>query len=108
MSDSPDHAKLASLPYLKAIIDETLRLSPPAPVTGIFRMTPAEGMTIGKRYIPGHVSVFVPIYVVHHDERYWRRAEEFVPERWLEKREELMDETGVFAPFGHVSLVPDC
>lgn len=81
---SYDAAK--SIPYLEAIINETLRLKPPVP-SGIHRQTPPEGLWIDEIFIPGDVHVAVPTYALHHDERYWERPDEFWPERWLDEEE---------------------
>lgn len=102
---SPDHAKLAQLPFLRAVIDETLRMSPPTPVTGIQRWTPRTGLRIGENIIPGGVDVFVPIYVAHHDERFFVHAEEWIPERWLERKRKLTREGATWMPFNLVSTV---
>lgn len=99
---TPDHTKLAG-PVLRGIIEETLRICPPAPVTGLFRQTPEEGLMIGDTFVPGGVQVMVPIYVCQHDERYFVQAEEFIPERWGERRAELVKEGALFAPFSIVS-----
>lgn len=99
---NPDHSKLAG-PVLRGIIDETLRICPPAPVTGIFRQTPEDGLMIGGTFVPGGVQVTVPIYVCQHDERYFVHAEEFIPERWSERRGELVKEGALLAPFSIVS-----
>ncbi len=73
------------LPYLEAIISETLRLKPPVP-GAIHRQTPSQGLWIDDDlFVPGDVYVAVPTYALHRDTRYWGpRAEEFWPERWLD------------------------
>ena len=47
--------------YLNGIINEALRLHPPVP-SGLQRMTPPEGITIGSTFIPGNVQISVPLY----------------------------------------------
>jgi cytochrome P450 len=49
--------------HLNAIINETLRLHPPVP-TGVYRLTPPEGITVGETYIPGDVTVITPNYTL--------------------------------------------
>lgn len=73
---------LASCTYLRACIDEAMRLSPS--VGGILpRQVLAGGMTIEGRTIPAGTVVGVPHYTIHHNESYYPSAYEYVPERWL-------------------------
>ncbi|KAI5782433.1 cytochrome P450 [Pyronema domesticum] len=71
-----------SVPYLDAIINESLRLLP-ALARGLPRTTCKEGMTIDGLYIPGYTIVSVPTYSIHRDPRYWERPNDFWPERWI-------------------------
>jgi cytochrome P450 len=48
-------SELLKLPILSAVIDETLRLHPPA-IAGIPRITPPEGATIDGLFVPGNVG----------------------------------------------------
>jgi len=97
---TPDHGKLASLKHLRAVIDESMRLCPPAPVTGVgWRMTPSTGLQLGSRFTPGGVQVFVAPYIAHHDERFFVNAESFIPERWTDRKAELVREGSLFMPF---------
>jgi cytochrome P450 len=47
--------ELYKLPILTAVIEETMRLHPPA-IAGMPRATPPEGATIDGLYVPGNVS----------------------------------------------------
>ncbi|KAJ5094393.1 cytochrome P450 [Penicillium angulare] len=76
------YSKVKNLPYLKACIEESLRLSPPLP-RGLERITPPEGAKIMGEFIPGNVGVSVPAYVAHRDPRTFPNPEAFMPERWL-------------------------
>ncbi|RSM20901.1 hypothetical protein CDV31_000272 [Fusarium ambrosium] len=75
-------ATLASCTYLRACIDEAMRLSPS--VGGI---TPREvlpgGITVEGRPIPEGTVVGVPHYAIHHNESYFPSPYEYMPERWL-------------------------
>lgn len=51
---------LQSLPLLNGIINETLRLHPPAGV--LQRKTPPEGIMIGETFVPGNMTVFSPFF----------------------------------------------
>ncbi|KAH7015832.1 cytochrome P450 67 [Ilyonectria destructans] len=95
--DAPDHASLAKLPYLQACIDESLRMHPAVP-SGVQRKTPAEGLQIGKTYIPGNALVQIPLHTLYKDERVFPHPNEYIPERWT-SRPELVRDNSVFAPF---------
>ncbi|KAH7052356.1 cytochrome P450 [Macrophomina phaseolina] len=90
---------LASVRYLDHVINETLRLKPPA-VEGLGRETPAEGLALpdGAPFIPGGTVVAVPTWALHRDARFWGAdAGEFRPERF--ERVDLTGETLPFIPF---------
>lgn len=76
------YTKVKSLPYLKACIEESLRLSPPLP-RGLERVTPPSGATIVGEFVPGNVGVSVPAYVAHRDPDLFPEPEAFSPERWF-------------------------
>jgi len=71
------------LPYTRAVIAESMRLYPPAWILG--RQATEAYPVPGSDYTikPGGV-VLLSQWLVHHDARWWNRAEEFLPERWLE------------------------
>jgi cytochrome P450 len=84
------------LPYTRAVINETLRLYPPAYVTGreATRATTVGGVRIPKRHI-----VLVSMYTTHRDPRFFPEPDAFLPERWLEGLEKRLPKAA-FIPFG--------
>ncbi|KAF2014873.1 cytochrome P450 monooxygenase [Aaosphaeria arxii CBS 175.79] len=76
------HDKVKHLPYLRACIDESLRLFPPTP-QNLGRETPPDGTNILGDYIPGGVSVSMSALVAHRCERTFPQADQYIPERWL-------------------------
>lgn len=86
-------------PVLDSIINEVLRLFPPV-LFGSQRVTPPEGLTIGPTaiFIPGDTIVYMPTYQLHRDHRNFVQPNEFVPERWTEKTDMILNRSA-FLPF---------
>ncbi|KAL9596316.1 MAG: hypothetical protein Q9219_005870 [cf. Caloplaca sp. 3 TL-2023] len=62
--DSVEDVKaLKKLSHLNGIVNETLRLHPGVP-TGGLRQTPASGITISGRFIPGDTVICAPRYSI--------------------------------------------
>ncbi|KAL1839001.1 hypothetical protein VTK73DRAFT_4147 [Phialemonium thermophilum] len=81
--------KVKHLPYLRACLDESLRLWPPTP-HGLPRKTPPEGLCIMGEYVPGNTTVSMSALVAHRDETVFPDADKFIPERFLgDKGKEL-------------------
>ncbi|KAG2434390.1 hypothetical protein HYH02_012402 [Chlamydomonas schloesseri] len=82
----PAESDLPRLAYTEAVVNEALRLFPPAHLTSRLVPTTAAGgepLTVGGYTIPPGTPVFLPMYIAHRDPAVWPRAEEFVPERFL-------------------------
>jgi cytochrome P450 len=74
--------KLSGCSFLRACIDETMRMTPP--VAGALpRQVLPGGMDIDGRQIPAGVDVGVPIYAIHHNPDYFPQPFDYIPERWL-------------------------
>jgi cytochrome P450 len=76
-------ATLASCNYVRACVDEAMRMSPPVG-SALWREATAGGATIDSQKIPAGMDVGVPIYSVHHDTKYYTEPFKYIPERWLE------------------------
>lgn len=73
---------LSSLQYLRACIDEAMRLSPS--VGGLLpREVLVGGMEIDGNHIPAGTVVGVPHYTVQHNADYHPQPFDFKPERWI-------------------------
>ena len=93
-----DYDVLSTLPYLDAVISETLRLH--SPVIRISRQANEDyklghtGLTIKKDMV-----VEIPIYAIQHAPEYWLNPMQFSPERFLpENRDKIVPYT--YLPFG--------
>ncbi|KAK7042168.1 cytochrome P450 [Favolaschia claudopus] len=81
-----DPALLANLPYLNAVIKESLRLLPPLPTSMQRAPTPGSGSkVIAPNFVVSEgTSIIVPPYSLHRDPRYFSPSpDEFIPDRWL-------------------------
>ena len=78
----PTYDGIAQLPYLKACIEESLRLRP-AQSIGLPRIVPAGGRMIAGRFVKEGVTVSVPTYTMLRDNRYFENPEVFSPDRWI-------------------------
>lgn len=85
-----------ALPYLKRVIDETLRMYSAAP-GGLPRVVPEGGATFGKHWLPGGTIVLTQAYSLHRDPVAFPDAEKFDPTRW-ENPTQAMKEA--YMPFG--------
>ncbi|RDW83071.1 hypothetical protein BP5796_04562 [Coleophoma crateriformis] len=84
-------------PVLESIINEVLRLYPPV-LFAAQRVTPSEGITIDSIFIPGDTVVSMPYYQLNRDPRNFVQPNEFIPERWTEKSDMVMNRSA-FIPF---------
>ena len=85
-----------ALVYTNAVINETLRLYPPAYVTG---REAIRDTTIGGRAIPRRHIILVSMYTTHRDPRFFPDPDSFRPERWSDGLERRLPR-GAFIPFG--------
>jgi cytochrome P450 len=89
-------ADLKRLPYTAQVIKESMRLYPPA--WNVARQA-IEDVEIGGYTIETGSLVFVPIFLVQRDPRWYDDPDEFRPERWTEKFEQNLPRFA-YLPFG--------
>ncbi|KAG2227376.1 hypothetical protein INT45_004332, partial [Circinella minor] len=76
------HEQLKNLPYLNAVINETLRLDAIA-VGGVERMPDHDIVLDSRLFVPKGTTVLCNMYHAHVDPAYWSEPEKWIPERWL-------------------------
>lgn len=85
--------------YLNAVLEEALRLFPPAP-DSLFRRTVEPAVVVGQ-LIPPNTSLTMNLWAANRSPRNFHRPEEFLPERWLKDcpPEFTSDDRAVAKPF---------
>lgn len=79
----PLHSDVQDLPYLQAVLSESLRYHSTSAI-GLPRVMPPGGATICGKHFPEGTIVSVPAYSVHREkEVFGQDAEEYNPDRWL-------------------------
>jgi cytochrome P450 len=89
-------ADFTRLPYLQAVMNEVLRLYPPAYILARENVEPCE--LGGYEFSPGKTVIFSQ-WVMHRDPRYFDDPDTFRPERWLDGLENRLP-AGAYFPFG--------
>jgi cytochrome P450 len=79
----PEYSDLANLPYTRMVIDEAMRLYPPA--WGFSRQAMGDDR-LGGYHLPRGWMAFVIPYVIHRLPAYWPDPETFDPERFSPER----------------------
>ncbi|KAF3407915.1 Isotrichodermin C-15 hydroxylase [Talaromyces pinophilus] len=77
-----DMHSTANLPFLQAVLQESLRLYPPAP-NAFPRRTPAPGQVICGRFVPAKTAVGIHQWSANRSSRNFYLPDRFVPERWM-------------------------
>lgn len=89
---------IAQLPYLQAIIKETLRLHPPGPL-----MLPHKALSnveIGGFTIQKDSQVLVNVWAIGRDPQTWENPTWFMPERFMRSNHDYRGHGFEFIPFG--------
>ncbi|HEY0791592.1 MAG TPA: cytochrome P450 [Chthoniobacterales bacterium] len=93
----PEPSDLASLPLIRAVLSETLRLYPPAWI--IIRKT-VEPVTVAGWHLPTGSTFVLSPYVTHRDPALWPKADQFCPERWPTEGTRSQPARPGYFPFG--------
>ncbi|KIX06621.1 uncharacterized protein Z518_04597 [Rhinocladiella mackenziei CBS 650.93] len=97
-SDFTD-AELEALPYMNAVIEETLRTYGPVP-GALPRVVSEAGLHTSGHFIPPGTIVCTQSYSMHRKSEIYSNPECFEPERFLRKDYAGQEERSAFAAFG--------
>ena len=92
----PGHCDLANLPYTRMVIDESMRLYPPA--WAFSRQARADDR-LGGFHLPRGWLAFVVPFALHRMPAYWRDPDVFDPERFSPEQSAARPKF-VYLPFG--------
>lgn len=79
----PCGSDLANLPYLRQVLDESLRLFPPAWIIGRRAIMEDE---IGGYHVPAGTVIAICIYALHRHPIFWDNPDQFDPDRFTPER----------------------
>lgn len=79
----PTIEDLPALPYTRMVIDEALRLYPPA--WAILRRAIGDD-ELGPYHIPAHSNIFISPWAIHRHPAFWDNPEAFDPDRFSPAR----------------------
>ncbi|XP_059198322.1 sterol 26-hydroxylase, mitochondrial [Centropristis striata] len=77
----PSATEVTRMPYLRAVIKESLRMYPVVPVNA--RIMLERSVSIGGYQLPKNTSFTLCLYAISHDEDTFSEPFTFRPERWL-------------------------
>ncbi|XP_010544666.1 PREDICTED: cytochrome P450 76C4-like [Tarenaya hassleriana] len=89
---------IAKLPYLQAVVKETFRLHPPAPLL-IPRKAESDVQILGF-LVPKNAQVLINVWAIGRDPDVWENPMKFEPERFLEREIDVKGKDFELTPFG--------
>ncbi|WOG82373.1 hypothetical protein DCAR_0101537 [Daucus carota subsp. sativus] len=95
-----NESDVKNLPYLRAIVKETLRLYPPAPLNGPHEAI--EDCTLAGFHISAGTRLFANLWKLQRDPRIWSDPLDFRPDRFIEEHVdvEMWGQNFELIPFG--------
>lgn len=93
---TPTLEDLPKLAYTTQVINEVLRLYPPA---YLFAREAVTDQELDGYLIPAGTMIFITPYVTHHDSNYWHDPETFDPERFTPENISSRSKD-IYYPFG--------
>ncbi|KAL4368276.1 hypothetical protein GQ457_05G027730 [Hibiscus cannabinus] len=93
-----EESDIHKLPYLLAIMRESLRLHPALPL--LVPHSPDRACTVGGYAIPKGSRVFINAWAIHRDPCIWENPLEFNPDRFLNSQCDFSGNDLSYFPFG--------
>ncbi|XP_072065863.1 cytochrome P450 76T24 isoform X2 [Arachis hypogaea] len=93
-----EESNISKLPYLNAIVKETLRLHPPAPF--LVPHKAIDYVELGGFTVPKHAQILVNVWSMGRDSSIWANPNLFEPERFLDSDIDFKGKSFEYIPFG--------
>uniref|UniRef100_A0A0C9RXC2 TSA: Wollemia nobilis Ref_Wollemi_Transcript_6294_1911 transcribed RNA sequence n=1 Tax=Wollemia nobilis TaxID=56998 RepID=A0A0C9RXC2_9CONI len=91
---------MSKLPYLQAVVKETLRRHPPGPLLSWARMATRDVHIADRWRVPKGTTAMVNMWAIAHDSTVWRSPRQFMPDRFLDQNVDVRGSDLRLAPFG--------
>ena len=91
-----DATHVEGLSFCRQVVQEAMRLFPPAP--GIARIS-KDAMEIGGIHIPARTRIHIPVFALHRNVGLWDNPNAFDPDRFAADRVKVRSRYA-FVPFG--------
>ncbi|XP_058228507.1 geraniol 8-hydroxylase-like isoform X1 [Rhododendron vialii] len=93
-----EESDIPQLPYLQAIVKESMRLHPPAPL--LIPRTVETDVEVYGYTVPQGAQVLVNAWAIGHDPSVWENPTSFMPERFLDLDVDVRGRDFELIPFG--------
>lgn len=90
---------MEQLPYVQAVLKETLRSHPPGPLLSWARLA-SEDTEVASYHVPRDTTAMVNMWAITHDATLWPNPHVFDPSRFLEDDLDVLGTELRLAPFG--------
>nr|A0A0C5Q4Y6.1 RecName: Full=Ferruginol synthase 1; Short=RoFS1; AltName: Full=11-oxomiltiradiene synthase; AltName: Full=Cytochrome P450 76AH22; AltName: Full=Ferruginol monooxygenase; Short=11-hydroxyferruginol synthase; AltName: Full=Miltiradiene oxidase [Salvia rosmarinus]AJQ30187.1 ferruginol synthase [Salvia rosmarinus] len=93
-----DESQMPRLPYLQAVVKESMRLHPPGPL--LLPRKAESDQVVNGYLIPKGAQVLINAWAIGRDHSIWKNPDSFEPERFLDQKIDFKGTDYELIPFG--------